>query len=47
MKLVFALLLGALTAHAADNSPLVHLSFQRSLQAGVRTPTANSSPARR
>ena len=36
MKLVFAFLLGAFTAHAADNSPLTHLSFQRSLQAGVR-----------
>ena len=35
MKLVFALLLG-LGAHPADNSPLAHLSFQRSLQAGVR-----------
>ena len=36
VKLVFALLLGAVTAHAADNSPLTHLSFQRSLKAGVR-----------
>ena len=38
MKLVFALLLGAFTAHAADGSLLTHLTFQRSLQAGVRDP---------
>ena len=38
MKLARPLCLAALvaTAHAADNSPLAHLSFQRSLQSGVR-----------
>jgi len=36
MKLVLALLLGAFTAHAADNSPLTQLSFTRTLQPGVR-----------
>ena len=36
MKLVLALLLGAFTAHAADDSPLAHLSFQPSMQTGGR-----------
>jgi len=38
LKLALPLCLAALvaTAHAADNSPLTHLSFQRSMQAGVR-----------
>jgi hypothetical protein len=38
LKLALPLCLAALvaTAHAADNSPLTQLSFQRSLQAGVR-----------
>jgi poly(A) polymerase len=37
-RLPFALCLAALmaTAHAADNSPLTHLTFQRSLRAGDR-----------
>jgi hypothetical protein len=38
MKLVLAFLLSVFMAHAADDSPLAHLSFQRSLQAGVRDP---------
>ena len=40
LKLTLPLCLAALvaTAHAADNSPLTHLSFQRSLQSGVRDP---------
>ena len=38
LKLALPLCLAALvvTAHSADNSPLTHLTFQRSLQAGVR-----------
>ena len=34
MKLVFAVLLGALTTHAADNSALAHLTFQGSFMHG-------------
>jgi hypothetical protein len=43
LKLALPLCLAVLvaTAHAADNSPLTHLSFQQSLQSGVRDANGN------